>query len=119
VPFTLHLYSRRRSHILVVKPRHRGMKLQPRTEMRFLAIALLSLAITLFGSLVWTIPRYRVFSEEKWNRFASNEQIYRDFLEAYRALLLGVLPALGVVNVAGAWIILKHINNVSNEPNTA
>ncbi|HZR16948.1 MAG TPA: hypothetical protein VFE51_06440 [Verrucomicrobiae bacterium] len=74
------------------------MKLKARTKLRAVAVVLLILAMMLFGSLIWTLHFYQNFRASPWNRFTSNEEIWLNFLEVYRSMFFGLLPAMGVVS---------------------
>jgi hypothetical protein len=88
-----------------------AMNLKPRTELKVLALALLLLGVLLLGTLFVTAPAYNKFSTMPWHQMFRTERLHLAFLKGYRVVFFGVLPALGIVNTAGGWLILRHMRN--------
>jgi hypothetical protein len=85
--------------------------LKSRTELKVLAAALLLLGILLLGTLFVTAPAYNNFSTMRWHQMFRTERLHLAFLKGYRVVFFGVLPALGIVNTAGGWLILRHLRS--------
>jgi hypothetical protein len=90
-----------------------AMQLKPRTELKVLAIALLLLGILLLGTLFVTVPAYGNFRSMPWHQMFRTERLHVAFLRGYKVVFFGVLPALGIVNTAGGWLILKQFRGNS------
>jgi len=90
------------------------LNLKSRTELKVLAVALLLLGILLLGTVFVTVPAYGNFRGMPWNQMFRTERLYLAFLKGYRVVFFGVLPALGIVNTAGGWLILWQVRSETN-----
>ena len=88
--------------------------LKPRTELKVLAVALLLLGLLLLGTLFVTVPAHNNFRRMPWHQMFRTERQHLAFLKGFRVVFFGVLPALGIVNTAGAWLILRQVRGESN-----
>ena len=88
-----------------------SIDLKPRTELKVLALALLLLGILLLGTLFVTVPAYGDFRGMPWYQMFRTERLHLAFLKGYRVVFFGVLPAIGIVNTAGGWLILRQVRS--------
>jgi hypothetical protein len=86
-----------------------ALNLKPKTEFKVLAAALLLLGVLLLGTLFVTVPAYNNFRAMPWHQMFRTERLHLAFLKGYRVVFFGVLPALGIVNTAGGWLIFRQV----------
>jgi len=54
---------------------------------------------------------YSDFRGMPWYQMFRTERLHLAFLKGYRVVFFGVLPALGIVNTAGGWLILRQVRS--------
>lgn len=90
-------------------------KLRPKTEMIWAASGLAFMSLALLLSLIGTIPPYLKFRKMAGDQIVFSADGYARLLEAYRALMFMLLPALAVLSGVGAWVVFKNLKRIRDD----
>ncbi len=93
--------------------------MKARKELRFVAVALIVIAVFLLGVVGLLTPVYLGYRAMNWDRVFLSAKVYRELLVAFTLFLYGCLPGMALVLVCAGRTILKHYRKVPDNANVA
>jgi hypothetical protein len=95
------------------------MKPTPRTKMKRLAIVLVIVTIAVVATDIYIIPGYLKLSSISWERIFRTEPLHHYFMIALGSVVFGVIPGIVIICGGSAWVIYKHLGDISDENRSA
>ena len=92
------------------------MERHPKTELRFVATALLIVAGGLLVMIVYVVPSYREIFGQPWQKGFATERDFEFHRTSYRQLLFVLLPLISVLHV---WAAIKLFRCANRIPSTS
>ena len=87
--------------------------------MKRLAIGFLILAIGAVATDIYIIPDYLKLSSISWERIFRTEPLHHYFMMALGAVVFGIIPGIVIICGGSAWMIYKHLGDISDENHNA
>jgi hypothetical protein len=95
------------------------MKQTPRIKMKRLAIGLVILAIAAAATDIYSILCFLKVSSISWERIFRTEPLHHYYMMALGTVVFGIIPITSGICGWSAWMIFKHLDDISDENHDA
>jgi hypothetical protein len=87
--------------------------------MRWLGLLLAFVSIGAFIADIYYVTVYLHLSSFSWDVIFRTEPLHHYFMMAFGDLVFAIMPGMAGICGLSAWMILRHLDNISNEGRAA